>query len=126
VRSAAVELGSRAHNHQGSDGSDIDSDACPKLQLRSVVAYKGSLSGGGLLRPDGSELTSASDDEADSASDDEAPGASSSRPSSVSRKSPAKQPSAHEVCPGTFVLGLQSRWAAPKLETLNCEGTFEG
>ena len=195
---AAVRERDAVLRSKGSDGSDIDSDAYPKLQLRSVVAYKGSPCPGGLLKPDGSELTSASDDEAFSASDDDAAGASSSikytRPSSVSRKSgpkakkelasawyerqkrkaaeavhalqetavnvrvyngasdkdaraavaasgginwellsgstpakqPAKQPSAHKVCPGPFVIGLQSRWAVPKLETLNCEGTCEG
>ena len=77
------------------------SPAVPRKQLGMMIAFKGSPSVGGLLMPD----------DASDASDNESLGAaSSSRPPSVSRNSPAKQPSAYEVCPGPFVIGLQTRW----------------
>jgi hypothetical protein len=127
-------------------GLDPDSHAFPNKQLESKAAGKNwRRGGGGLLKPDRTELSSGSD-----LSDDESlDGASSSCATSVLRKRPTKvidkkahkrpakprakprakppakppakpvkqeQLPAQEVFAGPFVIGLQSRWALhPKL-----------
>ena len=68
------------------DGSQVSDDKnvqVPQVQLRSCVALKGSPAVGGLLKPDGSELSS------DVSSDEEEGAASSSCTTSVPRKKPA-------------------------------------
>jgi hypothetical protein len=76
-------------------------------QPRSITAFKGPQSVGGLPKPDGSGLPSDGPD-VPGASDDKSPGAaSSSRATSTPRKLPAKQPPVHKVCSGLSVfIGL--------------------